>query len=102
MELNRIDIHRVVLIIGVSMIPILLGSQIYNVVDCTKLAQNGYKLWLKDNPGKTFNQFVDSCNAIHPLALYLMVPFALPMGLVVWHTTRKGVFDDKPKKESKT
>ena len=96
--MNGIDYHRIFLIIGVSMIPILLGSQIYNVVDCTKLTQDGYKLWLKDNPGKSFQQFTDSCNAIHPLALYLMVPFAIPLGFTVWSTTRKnGVFDDRPK-----
>ena len=86
--MNGIDLHRVVLIIGVSMIPILLGSQIYNAVDCTKLTQKGYELWVKDNPGKSFKDFTDSCNAVHPLALYLMIPFAIPLGLVVWSTTR--------------
>lgn len=87
--MNGFDFHRMILIIGVSMIPMMIGVQIYNIVDCTKLTQDGYKLWLKDNPGKTFQNYTDSCNYFHPFALYGMIPFAIPLGCVVWSTTRE-------------
>lgn len=96
---TQLNFHRLILIVGVTLIPIILSSSIYNAIDCTKLSKDGYQLWLKSNPNKSFQDFTDSCNNIHSLPLILFVPLSPVLGFGAWYTTR-GSLNDKTSKPS--
>jgi hypothetical protein len=95
---TQLTIHRIILMIGVGAIPIILSSAIYNVVDCNQLTQKGYQMWLTGNPGKSFAEFKDSCENIHPMIL-ILVPASPVLVFVVWFTTRRGSFVNTSSKE---
>ena len=93
---------RIFLIIGMSIIPVILSSMIYNSVDCTTLNDMNYKLWLEQGNKGTVKDMVNSCNYIHPIILYAIIPTSPILAFMAWYTTREGFYETENAESSST
>ena len=93
---------RVFLIIAVSFIPVILGSMVYNLVDCTTLDDKNYQAWLEQGNKGTTKDMINSCNYIHPIILYAIIPTSPILAFIVWYTTREGFYETSNTESSST